>query len=756
MTQIINEECEVTDNLLKLIKKKNIDRVDLDYHIVSIIGCQSSGKSTLLNHLFNTKFDVMNDMNGRSQTTKGIHADFLKSNILVIDVEGSDSVERGDIDSLFEHKSALFSVALSEVVIVNLWEKDIGRHNASNFPLLKLVFEVNLKLFSSHSESKCNLLFLIRDSVQSDEAIRAQVRKDLESLWSKLSLPPTIQNTSFDNYFNFDFFRLPHFMLQRNEFDKEIKNLSDRFFNPKASNYLFGRSSSKLIPGDGLYDYIKSIWSIINENKDINLPSQRKALSNYRCKFYMEEALGKFKDFISSDIALTNESTEYIPRFGEKVSACRNKCISYYTAKTCKYINEVHVENLNNLDEYINQIAKNQFCLNNSIFQRNQVQQYKRELTAMSSEFNGGEFPYEKEALNLKSKKMDAVKDFIQSNSIKEYNWVYQADSLEKELTDILNEKLNNLCSEFELQKFQESQSQFLQDLRTELDKIDKNMWENIRGIIKKYNTETCELINEHFRRNTISRKCSDGMRERYLEAALNVVQSYSHCVFSKMETEFQNIFLKNEKGVSRDFSKESHIEELYDKARKEGLRVLELFSKCRLRGDDEIKPINDPYSKVLISPMSVQGIESQFSESIERDYYSAVSIREQTIRDNDVPTYIYFLIFLSFFKEMYIFVKNPISCVYPVILGVLLLFLYKANMLGKILSVSLKSLKISIELISKYISDDTKKVATKPKSIVDHEEIKKKKQNDELSFLFSTDQMREGKASVESKAIDS
>jgi GTPase Era involved in 16S rRNA processing len=42
------------------------------YHIVSIIGGQSSGKSTLLNAMFGTKFDMMDSSRGRQQTTKGI------------------------------------------------------------------------------------------------------------------------------------------------------------------------------------------------------------------------------------------------------------------------------------------------------------------------------------------------------------------------------------------------------------------------------------------------------------------------------------------------------------------------------------------------------------------------------------------------------------------------------------------------------------------------------------------------------------
>ena len=47
----------------------------------------------------------------------------------------------------FERKSALFSLASSEVMIVNLWEHQVGLYQGANMGLLKTVFEVNLGLF---------------------------------------------------------------------------------------------------------------------------------------------------------------------------------------------------------------------------------------------------------------------------------------------------------------------------------------------------------------------------------------------------------------------------------------------------------------------------------------------------------------------------------------------------------------------------------------------------------------------------------
>lgn len=47
----------------------------------------------------------------------------------------------------FERKAALFSLASSEVLIVNLWEHQVGLYQGANMGLLKTVFEVNLGLF---------------------------------------------------------------------------------------------------------------------------------------------------------------------------------------------------------------------------------------------------------------------------------------------------------------------------------------------------------------------------------------------------------------------------------------------------------------------------------------------------------------------------------------------------------------------------------------------------------------------------------
>ena len=148
-----------SENLFTYLNLQKIIPAGFNYHLISVFGSQSTGKSTLLNYLFGTQFGVMSEQE-RRQTTKGIwmsknkreDSGHMADNILVMDVEGTDGRERGE-DQDFERKSALFALATSEVLIVNTWEHQVGLYQGANMGLLKTVFEVNLQLFVK--DSKC-------------------------------------------------------------------------------------------------------------------------------------------------------------------------------------------------------------------------------------------------------------------------------------------------------------------------------------------------------------------------------------------------------------------------------------------------------------------------------------------------------------------------------------------------------------------------------------------------------------------------
>lgn len=155
--------CTSSPHLSDYLAFEKVIPAGFNYHLISVFGSQSTGKSTLLNHMFGTDFGVMSESE-RKQTTKGIwmsknkiaetdseRAAKMASNILVMDVEGTDGRERGE-DQDFERKAALFALATSEVLIVNIWEHQVGLYQGANMGLLKTVFEVNLQLFLKDKE----------------------------------------------------------------------------------------------------------------------------------------------------------------------------------------------------------------------------------------------------------------------------------------------------------------------------------------------------------------------------------------------------------------------------------------------------------------------------------------------------------------------------------------------------------------------------------------------------------------------------
>jgi len=124
------------------------------------------------------------------------------NNILVFDIEGTDSKERGDQRLTFEQTTSLFALAIADVLLINMWTNDIGRYGASNYGLLKVIFEVNLKLFDQKSSKK--LLFVLRDFVDKGnnfDRIREILENDLNKIWGEIYKPDKFANSKPSDFF---------------------------------------------------------------------------------------------------------------------------------------------------------------------------------------------------------------------------------------------------------------------------------------------------------------------------------------------------------------------------------------------------------------------------------------------------------------------------------------------------------------------------------------------------------------------------
>jgi hypothetical protein len=85
-----------------------------------------------------------------------------------------------------ERATSLFALTIADVVIINMWTSDVGRYSASSYPVLRDIFEVNLKLELSNKDAQKKLLFIIRDFTGNNpEQVKLKLLVGVEKIWSE-------------------------------------------------------------------------------------------------------------------------------------------------------------------------------------------------------------------------------------------------------------------------------------------------------------------------------------------------------------------------------------------------------------------------------------------------------------------------------------------------------------------------------------------------------------------------------------------
>ena len=163
----------------------------------------------------------------------------------------------------FEQTTSLFALAMADVLLINMWTTDIGRYGASNYGLLKVIFEVNLKLFDQKSSKK--LLFVLRDydSRIEFDRIKAMIDKDLKQIWSEIYKPEQHENSKPEDFFSFEFAMMPHKIFQPDEFSAKAGELRGRFALDAADTLFLTTPEDDGVPIDGLPVFVEQTWEVI-------------------------------------------------------------------------------------------------------------------------------------------------------------------------------------------------------------------------------------------------------------------------------------------------------------------------------------------------------------------------------------------------------------------------------------------------------------------------------------------------------------
>ncbi|GAB2225616.1 hypothetical protein Droror1_Dr00006413 [Drosera rotundifolia] len=328
------------DRLDKFTEKLKLANCGNSYSIISIIGPQSSGKSTLLNHLFGTNFNEMNATATRGQTTRGIwlaRCSGSKRCTLVLDLEGTDGVERARTQdgAAFEKQSALFALAVSNIVLININCKDIGLENAACRPLLRTVFAVMIRLFSP-SQHRVTLMFVLRDKTRTpSEILEDLIHKDVKELWESIEKPQRFKQTELSKIFNVEVQTLPSYEAMEENFKEQVAIFRERLFHAIEGG-VGSRDHQAFFPGSGFSVSAEEIWKRAKENKDFDVPSHKELIDIKRCE---DIATGRINAFIQSEEwrqlqSAAQPDSAWIPGLGVMMNNLFQACFNMYDQDT--------------------------------------------------------------------------------------------------------------------------------------------------------------------------------------------------------------------------------------------------------------------------------------------------------------------------------------------------------------------------------------------------------------------------------------
>lgn len=213
---------------------------------------------------------------------------------------------------------------------------------------------MNLKLFQQECSKK--ILIVLRDFDSSRNVkskIEEMILKDIKSIWNDIKKPEKYRDSEPSNFFEFEFITLPHKKYFEEKFDEEVKLLRNRL---EAGNpqYLFNHvSSSKNVPADGIKQYIFQLWNDIINEKELNIPSQKEMLSNYRCNEIKDSVLME-NDQAIRDIQNLS-AKEIIDDFESKCNEIADKIFKGYDKTASNYLDKIYMNVRRQLEANLSQ-----------------------------------------------------------------------------------------------------------------------------------------------------------------------------------------------------------------------------------------------------------------------------------------------------------------------------------------------------------------------------------------------------------------
>ncbi|KAF9115300.1 Dynamin-like GTPase that mediates homotypic ER fusion [Mortierella sp. AM989] len=637
----------------------------------------------------------------RMQTTKGIWISKGKDmKVLIMDVEGTDGRERGE-DQDFERKSALFSVATSEVLIVNMWEHQVGLYNGANMGLLKTVFEVNLQLFGGNrGKEKTLLLFVIRDHVGATPLanLANTLRADLDRIWQGLAKPEGLEDCKISDYFDYMFTALPHKLLQPDKFEEEVNQLRNRFINSSDPNYVFQPQYSKRVPVDGLHVYAGGIWEKIMTNKDLDLPTQQELLAQFRCDEIANAAFIVFTEAIK-EFRQPIEAGHLVNGLGPKMKEIRDTAIKSFDKDASRYHPEVYKRKRSEVLSKANSMLESYFVGQLKNLHKQAVLQFSTQLQqALKSD--GAEF-----ASVSSAAKKDATEFFLtgaKAIKLEETDWEYEEElyQLEHDLQELATAQREKELSKMLVALEKHMKKELDEPIKLALDQPGPGMWGRVITTYKRTIEEGEALLHKKAKTFELKEEEQEDLvtnlrRQGWVLTTMKVQEeSVDGLILYKLLNRFEERFQRDDEGLPRVWKPTDDIDTPFSKAREETIALIPLYAQI-----DNVDPATGTkftlessedfdfdQSLRVLSESRQQELVTQLKRKADASYVEAK--RSVVATQAKIPPWVSVALLILGWNEFISILTNPLYLSMTVMIGIPVVALWYLNLLGTVQTV--------------------------------------------------------------------
>ncbi|THU62517.1 hypothetical protein C4D60_Mb01t05970 [Musa balbisiana] len=585
-------------------------------------------------------------------------------------------------DTTFEKQSALFALAVSDIVLINMWCHDIGREQAANKPLLKTVFQVMMRLFSPR---KTTLLFVIRDKTKTPlENLEPILREDIQKIWDSVPKPQAHKETPLSEFFNVQVVALSSYEEKEEQFKEQIKHLylpiSDifffglschnneqkvaslrqRFYHSIAPGGLAGDRRG-VIPASGFSFSAQQIWKVIKDNKDLDLPAHKVMVATVRCEEIANEKLtymAAMEEWLQLEEAVRHD---LVPGFGKNLSVILDKCLSGYDMEAVYFDESVRISKRQQLESKLLQLVNPAYESMLGHIRAKTLDGFKEALDKALERGEG----FAIAAHDCTQVFMSKFDKGCEDATIEQASWnpskvrdKFRRD-IDAHVASVRAAKLSELTTLYE-GRLAKALSEPVEAL---LDSASDDTWPAIRELLRRETKSAISGFSSALSSFNLDEADVDKMLIKLEEYARSVVESKAReeagRVLIRMKDRFSTLFSHDADSMPRVWTGNEDIKAITKTARSASLKLLSVMTAIRL--DDETDKVEKTLSLALMDASdggarnrSIQSLDPLASSSWEEEAHK---------RNNSMlpPPWAILAILVLGFNEFMTLLRNPL-----------------------------------------------------------------------------------------------